>query len=61
MWQEFSGSIRVLLDNPYVFRSIWDHQSGKIDDNAWKNRFLSGKRTAQLALASGNTLVLLGV
>lgn len=54
-WQEFSGSIRVLLDNPYVF------QSGKIDEVTWKNRFASGKRAAQQALASGNTPALLGV
>lgn len=32
VWQEFSGSIRVLLDNPYVFQSFWDHKSGKIDE-----------------------------
>lgn len=61
VWQEFSGSIRVLLDNPYVFQSFWDHQSGKIDEGTWKIRFSSGKRTAQLALASSNTPALLGV
>src|SRR5690606_11322959 len=36
VWQEFSGSIRVLLDNPYVFQSFWDYQSGKIDEVDWK-------------------------
>lgn len=61
VWQEFSGSIRVLLDNPYVFQSFWDHQSGKIDENTWKARFASGKRSAQQALAGGNTPALLGV
>lgn len=61
VWQEFSGSIRVLLDNPYVFQSFWDHQSGKIDETTWKSRFAGGKRAAQQALASGNTPTLLGV
>ena len=61
VWREFSGSIRVLLDNPYVFQSFWDHQSGKIDEATWKNRFATGKRAAQQALASGNTPALLGV
>ena len=61
VWQEFSGSIRVLLDNPYVFQSFWEHQSGKIDEATWKTRFASGKRAAQQALASGNTPALLGV
>lgn len=61
VWQVFSGGIRVLLDNPYVFQSFWDHQSGKIDEAEWKRRFASGKKAAQLALASGNTPALLGV
>jgi hypothetical protein len=61
VWQEFSGSIRVLLDNQYVFQSFWDHQSGKIDESTWKYRFTSGKKAAQLALTSGNTPALLGV
>jgi len=61
VWREFSGSIRVLLDNPYVFQSFWDHQNGKIGEDEWKRRFASGKRAAQLALASGDTPQLLGV
>lgn len=61
VWREFSGSIRVLLDNPYVFQSFWEHQSGKIDADEWKRRFASGKKAAQLALASGDTPALLGV
>lgn len=61
VWQEFSGSIRILLDNPYVFQSFWDHQNGRIDEATWKARFTSGKRAAQQALASGNTPALLGV
>lgn len=61
VWKEFSGSIRLLLDNPYVFQSFWDHKSGKIDETSWQARFTSGKKSAQLALASGNTAALLGV
>lgn len=51
----------MLLDNPYVFQSFWDHQSGKISETEWKERFASGKKRAQLALAGGNTPALLGV
>ncbi len=61
VWREFSGSIRVLLDNPYVFQSFWEHQNGKIGADEWKRRFASGKRAAQQALASGDTPALLGV
>lgn len=61
VWSEFSGSIRVLLDNPFVFQSFWDHQNGKISEVEWKERFSNGKRAAQQALASRNTPAVLGV
>lgn len=41
--------------------SEWRGIRSKIDEATWKNRFASGKKAAQLALASGNTPVLLGV
>lgn len=61
LWQEFSSSIRVLLDNPYVFRSFWDYQSGKISENTWLTRFEVGKNRAKRALASGKDEELLYV
>ncbi|MGU5694693.1 hypothetical protein [Aeromonas veronii] len=61
VWQEFSGSIRVLLDTPYVLQSFWDFHSGKITQSEWKERLAQGKKTASLALSSGNNPVLLGV
>ena len=32
VWSEFPGSIRALLNNPYVFQSFWDNQNGKISE-----------------------------
>lgn len=61
VWKEFSGSIRVLLDTPFVFQSFWDFHSGKITEADWSDRFEKGKRAAQLALAGGNTPVVLGI
>ncbi|WP_404992065.1 hypothetical protein [Cupriavidus pauculus] len=61
IWKEFSGSIRALLDNPYVFHLFWEFQRGRIDESEWKARFASAKKSGQSALASGNTLVLLSV
>lgn len=61
IWKEFSGSIRALLDNPYVFHLFWEFQRGRIDEDEWKDRFASAKKSAQSALASGNTPVLLSV
>lgn len=61
IWKEFSGSIRTLLDNPYVFHLFWEFQRGRVDAGEWKDRFASAKKSAQLALASGNTPALLSV
>ncbi|MDD1966732.1 HEPN domain-containing protein [Pseudomonas putida] len=61
VWSEFPGSIRALLDNPYVFQSFWDFQNGKITEAAWEERLRSGKRNAQTALANRDTAKVLGV
>lgn len=61
IWKEFSGSIRTLLDNPYVFHLFWEFLRGRIDEGDWKERFASAKRSAQSALASGKTPLLLSV
>ncbi|MFG5776654.1 hypothetical protein ACFIQF_06220 [Comamonas sp. J-3] len=61
VWKEFSGPIRVLLDNPYVFESFWEYQRGNITENQWKERLASGKKSATISLARGNTPELLGL
>ncbi|WP_166363099.1 HEPN domain-containing protein [Pseudomonas akapageensis] len=61
VWSEFPGSIRALLDNPYVFQSFWDFQNGKITEVMWEERLRSGKRTAHTALADRDTAKVLGV
>jgi hypothetical protein len=32
VWQEFPSSIRVLLDNPYVFADFWRFQNGTLPE-----------------------------
>ncbi len=61
VWHEFSGSIRVLLDSPYVLPAFWDFHRGNISEQEWQKQLSTGKQIAQKALASGNTAALLGV
>ena len=61
IWKEFSGSIRTLLNNPYVYHLFWEFQRGRIGEEEWRDRFASAKKSAQSALASGNTPALLSV
>ena len=34
VWQTFSGSIRVFLENKFVFQPFWDFHNGKISEAA---------------------------
>jgi hypothetical protein len=61
IWNEFSGSVRTLLDNPYVFPQFWDYQRGRLSESDWKTRFAQAKKAAQNALAGSNTPVLLSI
>lgn len=55
VWNEFSGSIRVLLDNPYVFHDFWSHHRGEIEAVEWQRRFDAAKKAAHQALARQDT------
>jgi hypothetical protein len=61
MWTEFSGPVRVLLDNPYVFESFWDFHRGNLSEADWKARLAKGKQAAAVLLAQGDTPALLGL
>ncbi len=48
VWKKFSDSIRLLLDNKYIFQSFWDFHNGKISEKEYiltevkeRERFLS--------------------
>ena len=61
VWNEFSGPIRVLLDNTYVFESFWEFHRGNLPEPEWKERLAKGKKTAAILLTKGNTPELLGL
>lgn len=37
LWNQFSGSVRLLINNQYIFKPFWDFQRGEIKD--WKKQF----------------------
>ena len=61
VWNEFTGSIRVLLDNPYVFQEFWFFQNGTLPEAEWKRRFTSAKKAAHAAVLKRDTLTVLSV
>ena len=61
VWSEFSGSIRVLFDNQYIFQPFWDYHHGRIQEDEWVNRFHNDKLFAKRALGRGDTAMVLTV
>ncbi|WP_220463549.1 HEPN domain-containing protein [Sediminihaliea albiluteola] len=55
IWSEFSGSIRVLLNNQFVFEPFWEYQRGNISQEQWKSSFDSARTAANRALAEHRT------
>ena len=58
IWERFSDSIRVLLDNRFVFQPFWNHHAGRGYEN-WEHTFESSKRRVREALAARKTSVIL--
>lgn len=61
VWTEFTKSIRVLLDNKFVFQDFWNFQNGTLLEAEWKRRFADAKKAAKSALAARDTVTVLSV
>jgi hypothetical protein len=55
VWAVYPSSIRLLLDNQYVFQPFWDHQNGHDNAVNWQDKFDKAKQQANTALANQNT------
>ena len=58
IWERFSNSIRVLLDNKFVFQPFWNHYAGRGNEN-WEHAFERSKKRVRDALASRDTSIVL--
>lgn len=61
IWDRFSGPIRTLLNNQYVFQPFWDNQRGKSETGNWESRFENAKRLSMEALAKQDTVTVLAI
>jgi hypothetical protein len=59
IWTEFSTSIRLLLDNRFVFQPFWDFHNGKNIEEEWQADFSKAKVAANRALAEHRTTAVL--
>jgi len=61
LWQTFSSTIRVLLDNRYVFQPFWDFHNDRVTEEEWSERFKQAKIRAGYALANQETVEVLSI
>ncbi len=61
VWSTFSGSIRVFLENRYVFSPFWKHHNGEIGFDDWAERFRRAKHAFNGALMRKDTAVILSM
>jgi hypothetical protein len=61
IWTEFPNSIRVLLNNQFVYQPFWDYHKEQLDEAQWQSKFERAKMSAHKALASHNTATVLAI
>ena len=61
IWKEFSGPVRSLLNNQYIFGPFWNFQNGHEGFDDWEVKFNESKSIALKALQNKNTLMILEI
>ncbi len=61
VWRHFPRSIRVFLNNKYVFQPFWDFQTGRITEDEWESKFRFSKAAATRALGQMHTTKVLAI
>lgn len=56
VWEKYSSSIRLLLDNKFVFYPFWQYKNAEISEEEWLQYFENSKNSAHRALASQDTV-----
>lgn len=59
IWKKFASSIRVFLENRYVFQPFWNFKNGLPGNEDWETRFDKSIRRTQTALQSKDTKAIL--
>ena len=55
IWQQFSGPVRLLMENKFVFNSFWQHQNGIQGHEDWQDNFTSASKAFAQAFKAGDT------
>lgn len=55
IWERFSGPIRVLMKNQYIFHPFWQHHNGMDGFHDWEKHLMRAGKAFTAAFRSGNT------
>lgn len=61
LFQRYSGPIRNLIDNRYLFEPFWRAMREHDSSERWSTAFVDAKRAALIAVMSDDTAKLLGI
>ena len=61
LFHQFSGPIRTLLDNKYIFEPFWKALREYDSSNRWEETFASSNKAAHRAIVDGDTAKVLGI
>ncbi|WP_217553846.1 HEPN domain-containing protein [Vibrio metschnikovii] len=61
VWEQYSGPIRCILDNEFILQAYWDYQTGRIDQESWKQARSKAKIAANQALSQNDTASVLSI
>ncbi|MDN2565217.1 HEPN domain-containing protein [Aquibium sp. A9E412] len=56
LWQRFSGPVRMLMENRYVFNPFWQHHNGIDGFENWEERFRASSRSFAQAFQAGDSV-----
>ncbi|MGQ0619801.1 MAG: hypothetical protein ACT4QA_07750 [Panacagrimonas sp.] len=61
IFEKFTGPVRVLIDNRFVFEPFWRALREHDSSDAWKQQFTAGQKAALRSVMGQDTLVVLGI
>jgi hypothetical protein len=61
VWEQFSGSIRLLLDNKFIYQDFWNFRNGKLTETVWSRNFAEANKAAGKSLAQRDTAGVLSI
>ena len=61
LFERFTGPVRLLIDNKFVFEPFWRALREHDSSQRWGERFLRDKKAAMRAVVDNDTVTVLGV